>query len=65
MPLYPYRCSCGYAEDLFYQSSAAAQLLHEYPPKCARCDKTMTRIPGIPSIQFRGEGWTKKDGSAK
>lgn len=65
MPIYPYSCSCGYAEDIILVTAVAAQVLHDYPPKCPRCGLAMRRVPGVPSIQFKGTGWSKPSPSGE
>ena len=60
MPVYEYRCECGYEEDIHAASMAFGQVLLKHPPKCSRCGKPMERRPTMASVRFKGEGWTEK-----
>lgn len=57
-PIFPFRCECGYTEDIYAAASAAAAVLRDHPPLCRRCGKPMKRIPGVVSVRFKGQGWS-------
>ena len=55
MPIYEYRCNkCGEVREEILPVGVNKNLT------CAKCGGTMARVPSVPSIQFKGEGWTKK-----
>ena len=67
MPIYEYRCNkCGEVREVILPVGVNKNLT------CAKCGGTSVRVPSVPSINFKGEGWTKKfhgntcpDGSCK
>ena len=64
-PFFPYRCSCGYFEDVHARSMAAGEVLREHPPTCPRCGRPMERKPGRVAVQFKGQGWSKPSPSGE
>jgi len=67
MPIYEYKCKkCGEVWEEILPVGVNKKLT------CAKCGGTSVRVPSVPSINFKGEGWTKKfhgntcsDGSCK
>ena len=55
MPIYEYKCKkCGEVWEVILPVGVNKNLT------CTKCGGTMARVPSVPSIQFKGEGWTKK-----
>lgn len=60
-PIYPMRCECGHEQDVYARSMLAGKALADHGCACPKCGKKMRRVPAIVSIQFRGDGWTRKE----
>lgn len=56
MPIYEYDCrECGRFERFIYSDEPE-------PKRCPKCRKKIERAWSAPAIQFRGSGWTRKEG---
>lgn len=57
MPLFEFRCpQCLYKKEYLRHRWND----YELRPVCPVCEAEMERMPSSASIQFKGEGWTKK-----
>ena len=59
MPIYEYKCDkCSEVREVILPVGVNKNLT------CTKCGGTMERVPSVPSIHFKGSGWTQKGKSA-
>ena len=60
MPLYNFKCldeECGHVTEELCDWG-------EDGIKCEKCGKVTRRLMGVPSLDFKGDGWADKDRKA-
>ena len=55
MPLYLYRCECGYELNISHSITEDPEL------KCSQCDGIMRRGISTPTVNFKGSGFYSTD----